>query len=340
MSTNGDDPKDKLPIAAHAIFNQIGLGLAKHQRITSTISKHRSSTTTTTTTTQGIGRGFSSLATTGHAPNGTEISTPHHFNSQSNGGSSGSGSGIEDEQDLYSASSNAGLGFSPSPSPASSSSSSKNNGESKDTAALRRRVLGRNAARQVAEAKANRKRMAEDSESEEEVGKGSLVKAGGRARVKAKRTEEYGREGEGNGVDGPARKKVRVGEVLAEEEEGKEIGPGAAAASELNGNERDEGDADDTMGDADASVGVAEENDGHRGAGQGQLAAEKKMRKKNKKNKKTKKKQERGNDGKVEVEGSEKQEASMLSEYPQSMPPLKMGIQTGNNIIDILQPKA
>jgi hypothetical protein len=279
MFTNGEEPKTKLPVAADAIFNQIALGLAKHQRIAATLSKHR---TNTPTTIQIKGRGFSSLATTnGHTPNGTKTSTTQQSSPQTNNGSSG----IEDEESLYSASINAGLGFSPSPSP-SSSSSAKNNGESKDTAALRRRVLGRNAARQLAEARtAGRKRAApaEDSESEEEVGKASLVKAGGRRGVRVKEDYERGVEaGKKNGVDAsPARKKPRVGGALEEEEE-------------EEGKTDREGE-DVAMGDADAGVGEAAGNDGHPGAAQEQLAAEKKM-KRNKNNKKKKKKVEAGSE--------------------------------------------
>ncbi|KAK4122751.1 hypothetical protein N657DRAFT_646491 [Parathielavia appendiculata] len=189
------------PVAPDAsqIFNRIALATAKHERILSTLSKHRTASTFSPTTLTSTGGGFSSLTirTTPTPSDGTQ--PPHQAQDRPSRKAQ-----ADDADLLYSQPPNAGVGYSPSPSPSAQSSSSGAGAQDKVTMMLRRKVLGRNAARQLAERERQRNGKKRglagvgsggggESESEEEVGKTALVRSRGNRGNRAKAGEEDGK---------------------------------------------------------------------------------------------------------------------------------------------------
>lgn len=191
------DPPSRPPIAPALPeqTNTIAFNFTKKANLLASLrSKHRPSqpqpTTTTTTTAK---KGFSSLTTTTTPLPSTPslAANPHQAQPQT-----------DDVDSAFRAPPNAGIGHAP------SSSSTGNNGttiaQDAETRLLARKILGRNAARQLQEAKDARggqrgvKRrgggVADESESEEELGRSAV----GRARAR-------GGGGKAGGGDGDCR---------------------------------------------------------------------------------------------------------------------------------------
>ncbi|KAK3897458.1 hypothetical protein C8A05DRAFT_38990 [Staphylotrichum tortipilum] len=198
MAPQDDNPQSTRSALAdfNKTYNSISLGMAAHNTFLSNLSKHRAAKNTSTQPTR-------------PAPQRT----------------------ISSNSDLNTAwlpPPSAGLGYrappSSSKSPSASSSGASTPAPDHETNVLRKKILGRNAARQVAEGQLQQKQQglkkgsskgnAGQSESEEEVGRGGLV------RTRGKR----GATGEGREAEyGGRRKRVRV-EGGEGKEEGKEEG--------------------------------------------------------------------------------------------------------------------
>lgn len=213
------DPPSRPPIAPvlpeHT--NTVAFNFSKKANLLASLrSKHRSSQTqptTTTTTTTTKKKGFSSLTTTTTTtPLSTTTPNPHQPQPPQ----------TDDLDSVFRAPPNAGIDYAP------PSSSSGTNGttiaQDAETRVLARKILGRNAARQVQEAREARagqrgvKRrggggVAEESESEEELGRSAVGRArarGGGGNVGGGGVE-YQKAGERDGGDGNGL--VDVGDV-------------------------------------------------------------------------------------------------------------------------------
>ncbi|KAL2131339.1 hypothetical protein VTI74DRAFT_5247 [Chaetomium olivicolor] len=302
-----DDPKQKLPVAADfkEIFNRINLNLDKRRSALSALTKHHqpsSSTTTTTPPVSGGAGGFSSLTSSSRA------STPSHHHQQSQ--SQPQRERSADDQDLnpvYALPPNAGIGYNPS---RSSSSDASRSAQDRDTQLLRRKVLGKNAARQLAEARSARNGAGSlkrgsgggyESESEEEVGRGALVRSRGKGqgvgsvngkvgtskKRGAERIVKGEGEGNGNGEEeedeeevAPRRKKARV--------EGRETGNymGGKEGEEKKGNgERKWQNGGEDVVMVETGAEAEGQKDGPGGTSEQQVNGEKKKKKKKKKKK-------------------------------------------------------
>ncbi|KAK4115758.1 hypothetical protein N656DRAFT_775716 [Canariomyces notabilis] len=212
MAPSAGSNPPKLPVAPDVdqIFNRIALGMAKHQRIFDTLAKHRTpsspstatATATATGTTPGPGGGFSSL--TNPKSNKSQLTSSSRSGNASNSATTRSPK-IDDDADLnpaYALPPNAGIGYTPpSASAAAGAGGNKSLASSSADRALRTKILGRNAARQLAErdrlaaaaaggsgSGGNRKRErgGHASDSEEEVGRAALVRTKAKAKVKVK----------------------------------------------------------------------------------------------------------------------------------------------------------
>lgn len=206
------DPPSRPPIAPALPeqTNTIAFNFSKKANLLAALrSKHRPSqpqpTTTNTTTTTTTKKGFSSLTTTTTTTPLPFTPTPNPHQAQP--------PQIDELDSAFRAPPNAGIGHAP------SSSSTGTNGttiaQDAETRLLARKILGRNAARQLQEAKDARggqrgvKRrgggVADESESEEELGRSAV----GRARAR-------GGGGKAGGGDGDC----RTGGLKGEEGEG------------------------------------------------------------------------------------------------------------------------
>lgn len=206
------DPPSRPPIAPALPeqTNTIAFNFTKKANLLASLrSKHRPSQpqpTTTTTTTTTAKKGFSSLTTTTTPLPSTPTPNPHQAQSPP----------TDDLDSAFRAPPNAGIGHAP---PSSSGTNGTAIAQDAETRLLARKILGRNAARQLQEAKDARggqrgvKRrgggVADESESEEELGRSAV----GRARA---------RGGGGKAGGGDCRKGGLKGEVREEGEGGNE----------------------------------------------------------------------------------------------------------------------
>jgi hypothetical protein len=212
--------------------------MAKHQRIFDTLAKHRTpsspstATATATGTTPGPGGGFSSL--TNPKSNKSQLTSSSRSGNASNSATTRSPK-IDDDADLnpaYALPPNAGIGYTP----PSASASAAGVGANTADRALRTKVLGRNAARQLAErdrlaaaaaaaaagsgSGGNRKRErgGHASDSEEEVGRAALVRTKAKAKVKDATAGNGPGEGAGAGDERGKNGEVVSGPVVVVEE--------------------------------------------------------------------------------------------------------------------------
>ncbi|GAB1313211.1 hypothetical protein MFIFM68171_03421 [Madurella fahalii] len=340
MPPQAEDPKPKLPVApdVNQIFNRIALGMAKHQRIFDTLAKHRKPTSAAPTAATGGGGaaaaggggggGFSSLAAGKAAASAPAYAAPTTTNdsSSSSRGSNGTTPRHTDDADLnpaYALPPNAGVGYVPANAAAAAANSTVTAAD-RDRAQLRSKVLGRNAARQLELAERARaaghgpkkRGVARDdgSESEEEVGRGAMVRdrgrgaqkktmglstAAGRVAAAGPGSEADSGEDEVKGGRGRKTKRARLGSSPP----GSVMGVGSAASGQEEKAGRDE---DAVMDDARVETAAEgstplPEGDGVEGPGQKQPVGEKKRRKK----KKNKKKKSNDRKGEGEVEAAE-----------------------------------
>lgn len=227
------DPPSRPPIAPalpeHT--NTVAFSFTKKANLLASLrSKHRPSqpqpTTTTTITTK---KGFSSLTTTTTPFPSTPTLAPNPHQAQA--------PPTDDLDSVFRAPPNAGIGHVP---PSASGISGTTIAQDAETRLLARKILGRNAARQLQEAREARagqkgvKRrggaVAEESESEEELGRSAVGRARARGGSKAgggdgqKAGEREG--GDVNGVADVGDVEGRgKGEVVGERAEGVESVP-------------------------------------------------------------------------------------------------------------------
>ncbi|KAK0740861.1 hypothetical protein B0T18DRAFT_218895 [Schizothecium vesticola] len=182
------------------LTNTLAFSLTKKTSLLASLrSKHRSSQTqpTTATTTATTKKGFSSLTTTTTTPPLSSIPTPIPKPHQPNQN--------DDLDSSFRLAPNAGIGQAP---PSASGTNGTATARDAETRQLARKILGRNAARQVQEARDARagsrgvKRRgggggAEESESEEELGRSAV----GRERARGVRSKL----GDGDGLKGGER---------------------------------------------------------------------------------------------------------------------------------------
>ncbi|KXX82791.1 hypothetical protein MMYC01_200775 [Madurella mycetomatis] len=320
MPPPAEDPKPKLPVTpdVNQIFNRIALGMAKHQRIFDTLAKHRKPTTAAPAqggrSSGGGGGGFSSLA----APNNSNSSRASNSTTPRNDDAD------SDLNPAYALPPNAGVGYVPA---GANSAATAADG---DRAQLRAKVLGRNAARQLELAERGRggavqgqkKRGAVrdgESESEEEVGRGAMVRDRGRGARKrnmvlptaadpavAARVGPKAESGE-DGVKPEGGRKTKRARLVSPPSE-----PVMGVRGSVSGQEEKAGGGrggDAVMDDAGAEVAGEEctplPRDEVEGTAQEQTGSEKKKKKKKKKKKRDKKMKSNDGKGGVEVEAAE-----------------------------------
>ncbi|KAK1832141.1 hypothetical protein QBC39DRAFT_75456 [Podospora conica] len=213
------DPPSRPPIAPALpeLTNAIALGLSKQAALLASLrSKHRPSqpTTTSTTTTTTTKKGFSSLTTTTTPLSSASIPTPSPHQPKPN----------DDLNPSFLAPPNAGIGQAP---PSSSNATAATTAKDAETRQLARKILGRNAARQVQEAKDARaaggrgvKRRggggaAAESESEEELGRSAVGRARARGSSSKPVAGDKGKSGDGV-VDTGGKAKGEADEARAE----------------------------------------------------------------------------------------------------------------------------
>ncbi|KAL2195766.1 hypothetical protein P885DRAFT_61541 [Corynascus similis CBS 632.67] len=320
MAADGN-PTPRPPSNAdfNEIFNRIALARAKHHRVVS-LAGHRpltppvtppSAPPNTTSTTAAAGGGFSSFSAS-TATSSSQSQTPASSNSPRTAASAAANDPrlADDFDDRHPwAPDNAGIGYTP---PSSSKSSTAQ--QDRETALLRKKVLGRNAARQLAEREQQHQRgvgrkrgvaaVSDDgSESEEELGKGALVKGRKKPVVAALGGKAGGSGGQGD--DGASRRKKARVEGLAG------IGSGASGGSEAEAAEKEKGEG----GDVDSQEGAQAAKKGgdvamtdtgaeeeRNGAGTNAPELKGTEKKKKKKKKSNKRKQNKGLEGIAEGE--------------------------------------